>query len=130
MYAVLARELALIGVPLDGSHPVIHDFPIWFAETQRAPALALPDETPADVLDLAGTFGAEWLVIAKGEHGSWPEVLDAAADPAAACFHEVGLGVPVDPAEAAAIASVRVWRIECDAAVSLVTNVPAGRPSP
>ena len=45
-YAVLARQMAAIGAPLDGSHPVIHDFPIWLAETQRVPALALPDETP------------------------------------------------------------------------------------
>ena len=45
-YAVLARQMAAIGAPLDGAHPVIHDFPIWLAETQRVPALALPDETP------------------------------------------------------------------------------------
>ena len=41
-YEVLAREMAAIGAPLDGAHPVIHDFPIWLAETQRVPALALP----------------------------------------------------------------------------------------
>ena len=45
-YAVLARQMAAIGAPLDGSAPVIHDFPIWLAETARIPTLALPDETP------------------------------------------------------------------------------------
>jgi len=129
-YAVLGRELAAAGVPMDGSEPVIHDFPIWLAETRRIPALALPDETPADVLDLAGTFGARWLVIAKGDHGDWPEVLDSGADPATACFHEVDLAVPADPDEALAIEDVRVWRLDCDAAAAVVTHDPAGRPSP
>ena len=130
VYEVLGRELAAAGVPMDGSEPVIHDFPIWLAETQRIPALALPDETPADVLDLADTFGARWLVIAKGDHGDWPEVLDAGGDPATACFHEVSLAVPADPDDALAIEDVRVWRIGCDAPAAVVTHDPAGRPSP
>ncbi|HYO44236.1 MAG TPA: hypothetical protein VES19_13650 [Candidatus Limnocylindrales bacterium] len=129
-YAVLGRELAAAGVPMDGSEPVIHDFPIWLAETQRIPALALPDETPADVLDLADTFGATWLVMAEGDHGEWPEVLDAGAEPDAACFREVELGVPADPAEARAIEDVRVWRIGCDDPAAVVPLDPAGRPSP
>jgi hypothetical protein len=131
-YAVLAREMAAIGAPLDGSRPVIHDFPIWLAETQRVPTLALPDETPSDVLDLATDprFGAGWLIIGKKEHGSWPAVLDDASDPAAACFHEVPLAVPADPAEARAIEDVRIWRIGCDAPAAAVTHDPATRPSP
>jgi hypothetical protein len=129
-YAVLAREMAAIGAPLDGSRPVIHDFPIWLAETGRVPALALPDETPTDVVDLAETFGASWLIIAKGDHGEWPEVLDAGTDPATACFHEVELGVPADPVEARAIEDVRVWRIDCGAITALITHDPAARPSP
>ena len=40
------RRWPSIGAPLDGSAPVIHDFPIWLAETERVPTLALPDETP------------------------------------------------------------------------------------
>ncbi len=36
-----------IGHPLDASAgPVITNFPIWLAETQRIPSLALPDEPP------------------------------------------------------------------------------------
>ena len=34
-YQVLAAQMAAIGAPLDGSAPVIHDFPIWLAETER-----------------------------------------------------------------------------------------------
>ena len=52
-YDLLADGMAAIGAPLDGARPVISDFPIWMAETQRIPTLALPDETPTDVLDLA-----------------------------------------------------------------------------
>jgi hypothetical protein len=129
-YRVLAREMAAIGAPLDGSAPVIHDFPIWLAETQRVPALALPDEAPGDVLDLASEFGAAWLIIARGDHGDWPEVLDRSTDAAAACFTEVRLGTPDDPAEARAIEDVRVWHIACNDAAASVTRDAAARPSP
>jgi len=115
-YQVLARELAVQGLPLDGSAPVIHDFPIWLAETARVPTLALPYETPSDVLSLATNprFRAR-LLIAVVDDNDWPQVLDGSADPAAACFEPVALPVPSDPAEAAAIEDVRVFRITCDA---------------
>ncbi len=111
-YAVLEREMATIGAPLDGSAPVIHDYPIWLAEAARIPTLGLPDETPADVLDLATRFGARWLIVASPERGAWPAILDG-PDPDAACFQEVLLPTPSDPADAAAIADVRVFRIAC-----------------
>jgi len=131
-YAVLARQMAAIGAPLDGSHPVIADFPIWTAETQRIPALALPDEKPTDVLDLATDprFGAEWLIMTKQDHGAWPVILDDPSDPAAACFHEVSLPVPADPADARAVKDARAWRIGCEPAAAGVTHDPAGRLSP
>jgi hypothetical protein len=129
-YRVLAREMAAIGAPLDGSTPVIHDFPIWLAEAERIPTLALPDETPADVLDLAREFGAEWLIVGKDDHGAWPGILDTSADPAAACFREVRLAVPEDPDEALAMEDIRAWRIACGDAAAGVTRVPAARPSP
>lgn len=136
-YEVLARQLAAAGVPLDGSAPVIHDFPIWLAESARIPTLALPDETPADVLDLATDprFRAGWLVMGRGDHGDWPGILDG-GDPAAACFVEVPLEPPADPADAAAVAEVRLWRIACPgAAVTPGTatlglmDVPPPRPT-
>jgi hypothetical protein len=129
-YDVLARQMAAFGAPLDGSAPVIHDFPIWMAETERVPTLALPDETPADVLDLANRFGARWLITAQTDHGDWPDILDASDDPAAACFEEVRLPVPADPEDASAIADVRVFRIACPPDAAGVTEPTAGRPSP
>ncbi|MEO5966459.1 MAG: hypothetical protein ABIR11_13420 [Candidatus Limnocylindrales bacterium] len=129
MYQVLAREMAAIGAPFDGSAPVIHDFPVWLAETERVPTLALPDESPADVLDLAGTFGARWLIIAKESHGRWPAVLDG-PDPAATCFQEVLLPIPDDPQDAQAIAGIRVFRIECRGVAAAGTPDPAEPLSP
>jgi hypothetical protein len=114
-YEVLARQMEAIGSPLGTDGPVITDQPVWLAEAARIPALALPDEPPADVLALARDprFDARWLVITKEEHGRWPAVLENGADPAAACFREVTLPVPDDPADASAIDGVRVFRIEC-----------------
>ena len=81
MYRVLTEQMESIGAPLDGSAPVVHDFPIWLAETERVPTLALPDEAPSDVLDLATHFGAKWLIVAKADHGQWPAVLDGGLTP-------------------------------------------------
>ena len=111
-YAVLARQLAAAGLPLDGSSPVITDYPIWMAEGERVPALALPNEPPSSVADLARRFGARLLVLTSPERGVWPAAL-ASGDPAAACFHAVPLPVPADPADAAAVGEVRAWRIAC-----------------
>ena len=127
-YQALAEAMAAIGAPLDGSAPVIHDFPIWLAETAGVPALALPHELPADVLDLASRFGARWLIISSGEGGLWPAILDG-PDPDARCFEEVGLPVPADRAMADAIAGTRVFRITC-AGVARVAGSTASADAP
>lgn len=111
-YEVLPRLLASAGAPLDGGSPVIADFPIWLAEGVRVPSLALPNESPASVADLAGRFGARLLLMTGAPRGVWPAVLSE-GDPAAACFHELALPVPADPADAAAVQGVRAWRIAC-----------------
>jgi len=111
-YAVLAHQLGAPGGAFDGSSPVIADFPIWVAEADRISTLALPDESPASVLDLATSFGARWLVLTGGDRGGWPAVLGG-ADPAAACFVPTPVPVPADPVDAAAIELVRVYRIGC-----------------
>ncbi len=111
-YQALDAQMALIGRPLEQAGPVIADFPIWLAYNSRINTLALPDEAPASVVDLANHFsGTQYLVI-SGEHGSWPAVL-AEGGPAASCFHEVALGTPADPAAAAALAGTRVFQIGC-----------------
>jgi hypothetical protein len=101
------------GVAVSGGRaPLITDFPIWLAEAERVPSLALPDESPTDVLDLAAHFGAAGLLLVGPEHGRWPAVLES-GDPAARCFEEVALPVPADPADAHALAGVRLFRIIC-----------------
>jgi hypothetical protein len=110
-YRQLAAQLDATGLPLADAGPVIADHPVWIAETARVPALALPDESPSSVLDLARTFGATLVVLdASPAHGGWPAVLGS-DDPAARCF------VPVPeatvPGMAADAAETLVYRIAC-----------------
>jgi hypothetical protein len=106
-YADVLARIERSGHAVDGARPIIANHPMWVSEVARAPALALPDEPPADVLDLAVTFGAQ-IVIVDGEHGAWPAILDQDG-PGAACFVPVDLGPPVgggpDP--------FRVYRVAC-----------------
>ncbi len=129
MYDVLAQQMEAIGAPLDGSTPVITDFPIWLAETERVPTLGLPDESPADVLDLATRFGARWLISADPGHGQWPAVLDGPA-PDARCFQEVLLPIPDDPAKVGALDGIRVFRIVCAGVAAVPAPISTRRPSP
>ena len=112
-YRALEAQMAEIGRPLDASAgPVISDFPIWLAYQAQIHTLALPDEPPSSVVDLAAHFpGTRYLVISD-EHGSWPAILaDGAAK--ADCFHEIQLGAPADPVAASALAGTRVFDIGC-----------------
>lgn len=113
-YTVLEARMAALGRPLDATAgPVITDFPIWLAEALRIPTLALPDESPSDVVDLARAFpGAQYLVVSTDDHGRWPAVLASGA-PGADCFHELALGVPADPADAKVFEKTRVFEIAC-----------------
>jgi hypothetical protein len=105
--------MSAAGLPLDSLGPVITDYPIWLSETSGVPGLALPDEEPTAVLDLAAAFpGASTLIIHGGQHTMWPNVLDA-GDPASDCFEEVTLGIPADAALAAALDGTRVFRLVC-----------------
>ncbi len=104
-YAQLGARMAEAGHPLDASAgPVISDFPIWLADTQGARALALPDEPPVDVFDLARAFpGTRYVVLSEGDdHKHWPEDIDAGA-PWSECFREIDIGM----------APTRVFEIVC-----------------
>jgi hypothetical protein len=107
--------MAAIGHPLDATAgPVLADHPIWLAETSRIPTLALPDESPSDVLDLARQpefAGTHLLVLLGGEHGRWPDVLATGA-PDAECFRELDLG-PGAAGAADPLADTRVFEIAC-----------------
>jgi len=113
LYAELAARMAASVRPLDASAgPVISNFPIWMAEAERIPALALPDEPPIDVLDLARHFrGTRYLVLIAPEGEHWPADLAAGA-PGAECFTPLTLppwtGAGPDP-----LAETTVYEIAC-----------------
>ena len=109
-YTELRSRLAAAGSPLEPGVPVITDFPIWLAETARVPTLGLPDESPADVLDLAKTFGARLLVVERQDHGRWPAVLDG-DDRSAGCFREIQL--PPTTLDDVGARTLRAFRIGC-----------------
>lgn len=112
-YRALEARMAAIGRPLDASAgPVVTDFPIWMAEALRIPTLALPDEPPADVVDLAGAFPGSRYLVTSGEHGRWPDVLDT-GQPGSECFREVALGAAADPSDAKALEDTHVFQIVC-----------------
>ena len=111
-YEALGRQLTAAGLPPERMGPVITNFPIWWAEAYRGQGLALPDERPADVLDLANHFGARYLVLFGDGHGAGPSAL-AAGGPGADCFTELQLPEPADPADATAVADTHVYRVGC-----------------
>jgi hypothetical protein len=63
---------------LDG--PVITDHPMWVSDALGVPALALPDEPPANIVRLAREFGARWLLVLD-QRGRHPGVLLDAPSP-------------------------------------------------
>ena len=111
-YEALASQMAAVGLPLDEQGPIITNFPIWLSESTGARALALPVESPADVLDLASRFEGTRLLILHDTHGDWPAVLDTNAA-GVECFEEIDLGTPADPRFAHALDDTRVYRLVC-----------------
>jgi hypothetical protein len=113
LYDELGRRAAAAGRPLDSTAgPVISNFPIWLAETQRIPTLGLPNEPPSDVLDLARSFPGTRLMIlvdAAGPH--WPGDL-ANGSPGAECFRRVDLG-PGPAGERDPLAATELYEIVC-----------------
>jgi hypothetical protein len=111
-YEGIAPVLAAAGLPLDGS-PVITDHPIWLADTQANPSLALPNEPPDSVLSLARAFpGTHTVLTFSDDLGRWSAGIETGA-PGADCFDEVALPTASDPAIAEALADARAWRIVC-----------------
>ena len=104
LYAELGTRMAAADHPLDTPGlRVIGNFPIWIAETQGVDALALPDEPPNDVVDLARSFpGTRLLVMIGAQSQHWPTDLETGA-PGSECFRPIDLGPPTisgdDPLE-------------------------------
>jgi hypothetical protein len=112
-YEQLAEQAAAAGYPLDQSAgPVITNFPIWLAETQRIPTLALPNEAPNDIVDLARSFpGTRLVLLVDAESPHWPADLDNGA-PGSECFRRVDLGPgPADQPDL--LENTRLYEIVC-----------------
>ncbi len=115
LYVELGARMAAIDRPLDKTAgPVITNFPIWMAEAERIPSLALPDEPPEDVLDLARHFPGTHLVVLispQGEH--WPGDL-ARGVAGSECFRPVQLGPPIATSSSEdMLKDVLVYEIVC-----------------
>lgn len=112
-YDELGTRMAAAGHPLDAPGlTVMSNFPIWVAETQRVPTLALPDEPPADVLDLAAAFpGTRYLVLTDPDSAHWPADLIAGV-PGAECFRPIELPAWSGPGEDP-LAGTTVLEIGC-----------------
>ncbi len=115
LYQELGQRMAVIGRPLDSSAgPVMGNFPIWIAETQRIPSLTLPNEPPEDVLDLVREFpGTRYLVLSSPEGSHWPADLDAGL-PGSECFTPIDLG-PYQGAGDDPLGDTTVYEIACPA---------------
>jgi hypothetical protein len=111
-YAAIERHLAQAGEPIETGGPVITNFPIWLSEATGAQALALPGETPQDVLDLATRFGARRLIVIGGEHAGWPDVLDGDAA-GAECFEEINIQPPAGDPDEGPLRDVRAFQVGC-----------------
>jgi hypothetical protein len=111
-YRALALQMTAAGTPIDAIGPVITDFPIWLSEATGADALALPAESPADVVDLARFFHSTTLIVSSDDHGGWPGVLESGG-PGSACFQSVDIGRPADPTMARALGGTHVYRLVC-----------------
>jgi hypothetical protein len=92
--------------------PVISDFPIWFAEATRHHTLALPNEGPESILDLARSFDppARLLVVDADNSGIWPAAILSGA-PGSECF--VPIELPNLAAYPGALDDVLAFRIRC-----------------
>ena len=115
LYVELGARMAAIGRPLDKTAgPVITNFPIWMAEAERISSLALPDEPPEDVLDLARHFpGTHLLVLISPQGEHWPGDL-AKGVAGSECFRPVALGPPISQASAEdLLKDVLVYEIAC-----------------
>jgi hypothetical protein len=112
-YAALAAAFAQPGSELDLAAepgPVITDFPIWFAESTRHHALALPNEPPDSILDLARSFDppARFLVVDAANEGVWPAAIITGA-PGSEYF--IPLELPDPPDRPGALDGFLVFRI-------------------
>ena len=93
LYDELAIRMSAADRPLaEPGTKLMSNFPIWVAESERVSTLALPDEPPRDVLDLASSFpGTRYLILTDPESRHWPTDLESGS-PGSECFTPIDLG--------------------------------------
>jgi hypothetical protein len=113
-YDALPAAMARAGVSLANSGPIVTDNPIWLAESAGVRTLALPEESPQSVLDLAHKFGATLLVMQSDDGREWPAILNTDKT-GAKCFKEVRLTDDTGntPKEGTPLGQIHVFRIVC-----------------
>jgi hypothetical protein len=113
-YEALPAAMTRAGLPLASAGPVISNFPIWLAEAARIRTLALPEESPQDVLDLARQFGARLVIVQNDDQREWPGILGRGGS-GSACFQEVPLtdNLGARPESGSPLAEIRAFRIVC-----------------
>lgn len=113
-YAHLRTVVAELGSAGGVTGPIISDFPIWVAEELGVRSLALPNEPPASVLDLASRFpGTGLLIVDAGINGGrWPAILDERG-PGSECFQPIPMPEPADPLSKRAVEETRLYRVAC-----------------
>jgi hypothetical protein len=113
-YEALPAAMTRAGLPLASAGPVISNFPIWLAEAARIRTLALPEESPQDVLDLARQFGARVVIVQNDDQREWPGILSRGGT-GSGCFQEVPLtdNLGARPESGSPLAEIRAFRIVC-----------------
>lgn len=113
-YEALPAAMTRAGLPLASAGPVISNFPIWLAEAARIRTLALPEESPQDVLDLARQFGARVVIVQNDDQREWPGILSRGGS-GSGCFQEVPLtdNLGARPELGSPLAEIRAFRIVC-----------------
>jgi hypothetical protein len=92
--------------------PIITNFPIWLSEATGVQALALPNEPPGEVVQLANTFGSDVVIVVGDQHGDWPAVLDTDTR-FADCFRRISMPTSADPAKNRALKEIRAYEMVC-----------------
>ena len=87
-FQAIATTLAAQPELADPRRPILTDHPIWLAELLRRPALALPDESPAEVWRLASTFDAGLVAPCATPAAATPDAFVGPRSTGRACFTE------------------------------------------
>ena len=96
---------------------------------RACPTLALPDEPPADILDLATHFGARWLVVVRPSTAAGPRS-STAPTPTRPASRRSCCRSPTTRRTPMRSSDIRVFRIACAGVARAAARAASGDPSP